>query len=317
MEDKLIVSYAPHIRKERYISTSMRDVLIALLPALIGSIFFFGIRSLLVVATSVITCVLAEYIWNRLLKKKNSITDLSAAVTGVLLAFCMPPSIPIYMVIVGGIFAIIIVKCFFGGIGQNIVNPALAARAFLLACWPVAMTDWTIPKADAVSGATPLAVMKGVGEGSLAKYTDLFFGTNIGGCIGEVSALLLIIGGIYLIARKVITPAIPVTYILTVGLFGFIFSKNGLLNGDFIYSILAGGVFLGGIFMATDYTTSPLTTKGQILYAFLAGIITGVIRVYGGYPEGVTYAILIMNIATPLIDKAITPKYFGKAVKVK
>ena len=317
MEDKLIVSYAPHIRKERYISTSMRDVLIALLPALIGSIFFFGIRSLLVVATSVITCVLAEYIWNRLLKKKNSITDLSAAVTGVLLAFCMPPSIPIYMVIVGGIFAIIIVKCFFGGIGQNIVNPALAARAFLLACWPVAMTDWTIPKADAVSGATPLAVMKGVGEGSLAKYTDLFFGTNIGGCIGEVSALLLIIGGIYLIARKVITPAIPVTYILTVGLFGFIFSKNGLLNGDFIYSILAGGVFLGGIFMATDYTTSPLTDKGQILYAFLAGIITGVIRVYGGYPEGVTYAILIMNIATPLIDKAIAPKYFGKAVKVK
>ena len=317
MEDKLIVSYAPHIRKERYISTSMRDVLIALLPALIGSIFFFGIRSLLVVATSVITCVLAEYIWNRLLKKKNSITDLSAAVTGVLLAFCMPPSIPIYMVIVGGIFAIIIVKCFFGGIGQNIVNPALAARAFLLACWPVAMTDWTIPKADAVSGATPLAVMKGVGEGSLAKYTDLFFGTNIGGCIGEVSALLLIIGGIYLIARKVITPAIPVTYILTVGLFGFIFSKNGLLNGDFIYSILAGGVFLGGIFMATDYTTSPLTDKGQILYAFLAGIITGVIRVYGGYPEGVTYAILIMNIATPLIDKAIAPKYFGKAVNVK
>jgi len=317
LEDKLIVSYAPHIRKERYISTSMRDVLIALIPALIGSVFFFGIRSLIVVAVSVITCVLSEYIWNKLLKKKNSITDLSAAVTGVLLAFCMPPSIPLYMVIVGGVFAIIIVKCFFGGIGHNIVNPALAARAFLLACWPVAMTDWTIPKADAVSGATPLAVMKGVGEGSLAKYTDLFFGTNIGGCIGEVSALLLIIGGIYLIARKVITPVVPVTYILTVGVFGFIFSKNGLFNGDFIYSIFAGGVFLGGIFMATDYTTSPLTSKGQILYAFLAGIITGVIRVYGGYPEGVTYAILIMNIATPLIDKAVVPKTFGKAVKTK
>lgn len=317
MEDKLIVSYAPHIRKERYISTSMRDVLIALIPALIGSVFFFGIRSLIVVAVSVTTCVLSEYMWNKLLKKKNSITDLSAAVTGVLLAFCMPPSIPLYMVIVGGVFAIIIVKCFFGGIGHNIVNPALAARAFLLACWPVAMTDWTIPKADAVSGATPLAVMKGVGEGSLAKYTDLFFGTNIGGCIGEVSALLLIIGGIYLIARKVITPVVPVTYILTVGIFGFIFSKNGLFNGDFIYSIFAGGVFLGGIFMATDYTTSPLTSKGQILYAFLAGIITGVIRVYGGYPEGVTYAILIMNIATPLIDKAVVPKTFGKAVKTK
>lgn len=317
MEDNLIVSYAPHIRKERYISTSMRDVLIALLPALIGSVFFFGMRTLIVVAVSVISCVLSEYIWNKILKKKNSITDLSAAVTGVLLAFCMPPNIPLYMVIVGGVFAIIIVKSFFGGLGQNIVNPALAARAFLLACWPVAMTDWTIPKADAVSGATPLAVMKGVGEGTLAKYSDLFFGTNIGGCIGEVSALLLLIGGIYLVARKVITPVIPVTYILTVGIFGFVFSKNGLLNGDFIYSMLAGGVFLGGIFMATDYTTSPLTLKGQALYAFLAGIITGVIRVYGGYPEGVTYAILIMNIATPLIDKAIVPKTFGKAVKAK
>ena len=317
MEDNLIVSYAPHIRKERYISTSMRDVLIALLPALIGSVFFFGIRALIVVAVSVISCVLSEYIWNKILKKKNSITDLSAAVTGVLLGFCMPPNIPLYMVAVGGVFAIIIVKCFFGGIGQNIVNPALAARAFLLACWPVQMTDWTIPAADAISGATPLAVMKGVSEGTLAKYSDLFFGTNIGGCIGEVSALLLIIGGIYLIARKVITPVVPVTYILTVGLFGFVFSKNGLLNGDFLYSIRAGGVFLGGIFMATDYTTSPLTSKGQMLYAFLAGIITGVIRVYGGYPEGVTYAILIMNIATPLIDKAIVPKTFGKAVKAK
>ena len=317
MEDKLIVSYAPHIRKERYISTSMRDVLIALLPALVGSFFFFGIRALIVVALSVISCVLSEYIWNKISKKKNSISDLSAAVTGLLLAFTLPPSIPYYMVVVGGVFAIIIVKCFYGGLGHNIVNPALAARAFLLACWPVAMTNWTIPGADAVSGATPLAVMKGVGEGTLAKYSDLFFGTNIGGCIGEVSALLLLIGGIYLILRKVITPVIPVTYILTVGFFGWIFNKNGLMSGDFLYSILAGGIFLGGIFMATDYTTSPLTAKGQFVYALMAGIITGVIRVYGGYPEGVTYAILIMNIATPLIDKAIVPKTFGKAVKAK
>jgi len=317
LEDKLIVSYAPHIRKERYISTSMRDVLIALLPALVGSFFFFGIRALIVVALSVISCVLSEYIWNKISKKKNSISDLSAAVTGLLLAFTLPPSIPYYMVVVGGVFAIIIVKCFYGGLGHNIVNPALAARAFLLACWPVAMTNWTIPGADAVSGATPLAVMKGVGEGTLAKYSDLFFGTNIGGCIGEVSALLLLIGGIYLILRKVITPVIPVTYILTVGFFGWIFNKNGLMSGDFLYSILAGGIFLGGIFMATDYTTSPLTAKGQFVYALMAGIITGVIRVYGGYPEGVTYAILIMNIATPLIDKAIVPKTFGKAVKAK
>lgn len=315
LEENYIVSYAPHIRKERYVSTSMRDVIIALLPALVGAVYFFGIRSLAVTAVCVIFCVMSEYIWTSAAKQKCSINDLSAVVTGILLAFCLPVSIPLYMAAVGSVFAIIVVKCFFGGLGQNIVNPALAARAFLLACWPVEMTNWAV-KSDAVSGATPLAVMKS-GEGTLAEYSDLFFGTNIGGCIGEVSALLLIIGGIYLLVRKVITPVIPVIYIATVGLFGYIFTKNGFFAGDFLYSILAGGVILGGIFMATDYTTSPLTLKGQALYALLAGIITGVIRVYGGYPEGVTYAILIMNIATPLIDKAIVPKTFGKAVKAK
>lgn len=317
MDEKLNVSYAPHIRTERYISTTMRDVLIALVPALCGGVYFFGIRALIVTLVSVCACMLSEYIWTVLAKKKNSLPDLSAAVTGVLLAFCMPPSVPYYMVTVGAVFAIIIVKSFFGGLGQNIVNPALAARAFLLACWPVAMTDYSIPGADAVSGATPLAVMKGVGEGTLASYRDLFLGTNIGGCIGEVSALLILIGALYLFVRKVISHVIPITYILTVGVFGLLFSKDGFMQGDFLYSILAGGVMLGGVFMATDYTTSPLTAKGQALYAFLAGIITGVIRVYGGYPEGVTYAILVMNIATPLIDKAIVPKTFGKAVKEK
>lgn len=315
--ENLVCSYAPHIRSERYISNTMKDVLIALIPALLGSVFFFGIRALAVVAVSMCTCVLAEYIWTKLAKKDNTVTDLSAAVTGVLLAFCMPPEIPFYMVIVGGVFAIIIVKSFFGGLGQNIVNPALAARAFLLACWPVAMTDFAVSNVDTISGATPLAVMKGVGEGSLASYTDLFLGTNIGGCIGEVSALLILIGGLYLIIRKVITPVIPLTYIITVGVFGTVFTKHGLMQGDFLYSVLSGGVMLGGFFMATDYTTSPLTSKGQFLYALLAGVITGVIRVYGGYPEGVTYAILVMNIATPLIDKAFVPKKFGKAVKEK
>lgn len=317
MENNLLVSYAPHIRTERYISTTMRDVIIAMLPALIGSVYFFGVRALAVTAVCVISCVLSEYIWTRALKKNTTINDLSAVVTGILLAFCLPPSIPYYMAAVGSVFAIIIVKCFFGGLGQNIVNPALAARAFLLACWPVEMTSWAIPNADAVTGATPLAVMKGVSEGALAKYSDLFFGTNIGGCIGEVSALLILIGCIYLFVRRVITPTVPVIYILTVGLFGWIFTKNGFFCGDFIYSVLSGGVMLGGVFMATDYTTSPLTAKGQALYAFLAGIITGVIRVYGGYPEGVTYGIMVMNIATPLIDKAFVPKTFGKAVKAK
>lgn len=314
MSDNLTVSYAPHIRKERYISTTMRDVLISLLPATVGSVFFFGYRSLLVILTTIIACVLSEFIWNKACKKENTVWDLSAVVTGTLLAMTLPPSIPFYMAAAGGVFAIIIVKCFFGGIGQNIVNPALAARAFLLASWPVAMTNWTVAGVDTISGATPLAAFKS-GVIHPAPTIDLFLGTNIGGSIGEVSALLLLIGGIYLIARKVITPVIPVTYIATVGLFGFFFTKSGLCKGDFLFSILSGGVFLGGIFMATDYTTSPLTAMGQFVYAIGAGIITGVIRVYGGYPEGVTYAILIMNVVTPLIDKVFLPKKFGKAVK--
>ena len=314
--ENLSVSYAPHIRTSRYISTTMRDVIIALLPALIGSVFFFGYRTLLVTAISIIACVLSEYIWDKLTKKPNTTKDLSCVVTGLLLAMCLPPSVPCYIAAVGGIFAIIIVKCFYGGLGQNIVNPALAARAFLLACWPVAMTNWTVNGIDALSGPTPLAAIK-AGVVNPAPHIDLFLGTNIGGSIGEVSALLLLIGGIYLIARKVITPTIPLTYILTVGIFGFIFTKSGLFKGDFAYSILSGGVFLAGFFMATDYTTSPLTQKGQFVYALGAGLITVIIRVWGSYPEGVTYAILIMNIITPLIDKVFVPKKFGEAVKAK
>ena len=313
MSENLSISYAPHIRKDRYISTTMRDVIIALMPALLASVYFFGIRSILVTILSVAGCVLSEYIWNKLCGKENTIGDLSAAVTGVLLAMCLPVSVPLYIPVVGGVFAIIIVKCFFGGLGQNIVNPALAARAFLLASWPVAMTDWTI---DSVSGATPLALLK-EGRTQLPNLLDLFLGTNIQGCIGEVSALLLMIGGIYLIIRKVITPVIPVTYLVTLGIFGFIFNPFGLFHGDFLFTILSGGAMLGAFFMATDYTTSPLTAKGQFIYAFGAGLITGVIRIYGGYPEGVTYGILIMNIVTPLIDKAVVPKTFGKAVKSK
>ena len=286
MSDNLLVSYAPHIRAKRYISTTMRDVIIALMPALIGSVFFFGYRTLIVTAVSIIAAVLAEYIWNKASKKPNTVKDLSCVVTGLLLAMCLPPSIPYYMAAVGSVFAIIIVKCFYGGLGQNIVNPALCARAFLLACWPVAMTNWTVHGVDALSGATPLAAIK-MGEVNPAPRLDLFLGTNIGGSIGEVSALLLLIGGIY------------------------------LFKGDFAYSIFSGGIFLAGFFMATDYTTSPLTQKGQFVYALGAGIITGVIRVWGGYPEGVTYAILIMNIATPLIDKVCVPQKFGKAVKAK
>ncbi len=316
MDNKLIVSYAPHIRAKDKVSSIMRDVIIALMPALICAVYFFGIDALVVTCTSAAFCVLFEYIWNKLTKKENTTVDLSAIVTGILLAFCLPSGIPLYMLIIGDAFAIIVVKCFYGGIGQNFVNPALAARAFLLACWPIAMTSFGEPSdafglfsADAVSGATPLAVIKGIEGGAMASLTDLFLG-YVGGSLGEVSALMLLIGGIYLLIRRVINPIIPVFYLVSLGLFGEFFSDFG-----FLYHILSGGAVLAAFFMATDYTTSPVSLIGQMIYAIGAGLLTGVIRIFGGYPEGVTYAILIMNILTPLLDKYIKPKKFGKAVK--
>lgn len=321
--NKLLVSYAPHLRGEDSIAKTMGNVVFALIPALVGAVYFFGFRALILTLVTVLSCVLSEYIWDRLTKKENTITDLSAVVTGVLLSFCLPVTLPLYMAAIGGVFAIIIVKMFFGGVGQNIVNPALAARAFLLASWPVDMTRFVAPfshlslfgaNADVVSGATPLAVVKGAEDAVAASYTNLFFG-NVAGCIGEVSALLLLIGGAYLLIRRIITPVIPLVYIATVGLFGWMFGGEGLFAGDFIYHILSGGVILAGFFMATDYVTSPMTAWGAAVYAFGAGLITGVIRIFGGYPEGATYGILVMNIVTPLIDKAIKPRVFGKGRK--
>lgn len=317
MNNKLIVSYAPHIRGKENVSAIMRDVIIALIPALLGGIYFFGIRALIITLTSAAFCVLFEFIWNKLTKKANSTGDLSAIVTGILLAFTLPPTIPIYMLIIGDAFAIIVVKCFYGGLGNNFVNPALAARAFLLACWPIAMTTYPAPfdkfglfeNANAISSATPLAAIKGVEGATVSSAWNLFFG-YVSGCIGEVSAFLLIIGGIYLIAKKIINVIIPLTYLATVGIFGAVFSDFG-----FAFHILSGGVILAAFFMATDYATSPVSHLGQFVYAFGAGLITGVIRIYGGYPEGVTYAILFMNIVTPLLDKYIKPRKFGKAVK--
>ena len=318
MENKLTVSFSPHVRGKDSVSSTMLDVITALIPALAGGIYFFGVRALIVCAVTVIACVLSEFLWDKATGKENTVGDLSAVVTGMLLSFTLPASIPYYMAAVGGVFAIIVVKMFFGGIGQNFVNPALAARGFLLASWPVAMTTYVSPlmrlnvfssNADAVTTATPLAVIKGIEDAAASSYKDLFLG-NIPGCIGEVSALLLLIGGVYLIIRKVIRPIIPLTYILTVGLFGFLFD-GGFAQGDFLYHILTGGVFLAGFFMATDYVTSPTTAKGEFIYALGAGVITGVIRLFGGYPEGVTYAILIMNIVTPIIDKYVRPRVFG------
>ncbi len=309
MENKLYVSYAPHIRSKENVSETMLDVLIALIPALAAGVYFFGVRALFTVLVSVAGSVAFESLWNLLLKKKNTVGDMSAAVTGVLLAFCLPPSIPLWIVVIGSFFAIVIVKGFFGGLGQNIVNPALAARAFLLACWPVDMTNYTLPftnlfSGEVVSSATPL-----VSE-IKPSYFELFIG-KIPGCIGEVSAVCLIIGGIYLLVKRRIDFVIPVCYIAGVGIFGALFGDG------FLFSVLSGGVILAGIFMATDYVTSPVTAKGQAIYAIFAAIVTAVIRKFGGYPEGVTYAILMANILTPLIDKFAVPKKFGYVKKVK
>ena len=314
--NNLTLSFAPHIRGCDKVKYTMLDVIIALIPALIGGIYFFGINSLILTVISVASCITFEYLWCILTKKPNTTGDLSAVITGLLLAFSVPPTLPAYMIVAASAFSIIIVKCCFGGIGQNIVNPALAGRAFLLAGWPSEMTKYVQPNdafslfskgtADAVTGATPLSYIKGLENAEPSTLSDMFFG-NVSGCIGEVSAFLLLIGGLYLIVKRVINPVIPITYLVSLGLFGMIFGSNG----GFLYHILAGGAFLGAFFMATDYTTTPVTKTGMFVFALGAGILTGVIRIFGGYPEGVTYAILFMNVCVPLIDKKIMPRVFG------
>ena len=308
MQNKLIVSYAPHIRTEQATPIIMRDVAIALLPSVLVGILAFGVQALFMTLICVISAVFFEYIWCRWTKKELTVHDGSAVVTGILIAMNVPPSAPLWIGIVGAAFAIIIVKCFFGGIGHNFANPALAARAFLLSCWPVAMTTFAQPSfgsliqtTPVISSATPLVAAE-----NTYSYMDLFLG-NCPGCIGEISALAILVGGIYLLYRKVITWHIPVIYTAVVFVFSYILGVDGL------YQILSGGLLLGAVFMATDYTTSPMTVKGQILYAFLIGVLTVVIRNFGNLPEGVSYSILIMNVVTPLIDKFTKNKRYGGA----
>lgn len=318
MENILTVSHSPHIVGKDTVRSIMLDVIIALLPALIAGCIIFGLRALVVTAVCVLSCVIAEYIWNKLLKKDNTCGDLSAVVTGMLLAYNMPASIPLWMTVIGSVFAIIVVKQFFGGLGHNFMNPALAARAFLLASWALAMTTWypvgtifpVFSAPDAVSSATPLAAY-GTGDAAKYSYLTLFLG-NYGGCIGETSALALLLGAAYLVVKRVIRIRVPLIYIATVAVGTWLFAgSNGIGSGDWLYQILSGGLILGACFMATDYTTTPTTPKGQIIFALGCGIITVLIRVWGGYPEGVSYSILLMNIATPLIDKFTAPKRFG------
>lgn len=306
MNNKLIVSSSPHIRSGETISSVMRDVVIALLPATLAGIYYFRLGAVKVILLAVLAAIVTEAGIQKLRKQEVSINDWSAILTGLLLAFNLPASAPWWIPVVGSVFAIAVVKQMFGGLGNNFMNPALAARAMLLASWPVEMTSWVNPGADAVSTATPLVMF---GSADAPSLFNLFIG-NHGGCIGETSALALILGGIYLVYRGVITPRVPVIYISTVAVLT-------LILGDFdpyfmIYQVLAGGLMIGAIYMATDYVSSPVTPKGQIIFALGCGLITSIIRIYGGYPEGVSYSILLMNVASPLIDKYTSPRVFGE-----
>ena len=326
MENKLIVSSSPHVRTNKDTSYIMKQVVIALLPATLAALFFFRLSALNVIFFCVTGSVGAEFLCQKISKQESTIGDFSAVVTGLLLAFNVPASLPWWMCLLGAAFAIIVVKMVFGGIGNNFVNPALAARAFLLASFPVAMTLWTRTgvnwvssgNIDAYTTATPLSFLKAGSNGVSAladsgiSISNMLIG-NIGGCIGETSAVLIILGGLYLMYKGIINYVIPTFYICTVAILMFIL---GGFNFTFvIYELLSGGLMLGAFFMLTDYTTSPMTKKGQIIYAVLAGLITTVIRLYGGYPEGVSYSILLVNIMTPLIDKYTKTKVFGEVSK--
>ena len=306
MERLLVVSSSPHIHSPLSTKKIMTWVLIALAPAGLAGAYFFGYRAALVMAVCVAFSVLSEKVWQKCAHQADTTSDLSAAVTGLLLAYNLPPSIPFWMAALGSIFSIIIVKQFFGGIGCNIVNPALAGRAVMLTSWPVPMTSWTI---DGVSTATPLAMMKG-GFGNLPPMYDLFIG-HVGGCIGETSAAALLIGFAILLWKDIIKWHIPIVYIAVVGALSMALGRP---MGP-VYAIFSGGLLLGAIFMATDYTTSPMTKKGQIIFAAGCGFLTALIRSYGGYPEGVSYSILIMNLTVPLIDKVARPHIFGEVKK--
>lgn len=309
----LTVASSPHIRGDFRSSRLMLDVCIALLPALAMGTWVLGVRSLLVVAVSILSAMGAEWLYALLTKKRNTLPDCSAMVTGLLLAMTLPASIPLYQAALGSVFAIVVVKLMAGGLGQNVFNPALTARALMMVIWPVSMVRFNALGVDGVTAATPLhhMVMPALPEESLM---DMFLG-NIPGCIGEVSAAALILGGIYLVIRKVISPRIPVAYLGTVAVLTLIFSKTGNPIAWMLYSLTGGGVMLGAIFMATDYATSPVTAKGQILYGIGCGVLTVVLRYFGLYPEGVTYAILLMNALTWALDRYTAPRRFGTAKK--
>jgi electron transport complex protein RnfD len=309
---RFTASSSPHLFAPKTVPSIMRDVVIALIPATAFGVYRFGFYSLYVVLAAVFGTVATEYIGHSLMKRPMSVGDWSAVVSGVLIGLGCPPYVPLWLPFLGGVFAMAIVKLPFGGLGHNFLNPALAARAFLMASWPDLMTQWTRTSVAAVSSATPLAAFK---IGQTTSYADMFFG-NIPGSIGEISKLMLLIGFVYLLVRRIVVPTTPFGFIMGLFAFGWIFGgHNGLFSGDGLFSILSGGALMGAFFMCSDYVTSPITPKGQVIMGIGAGAFTALIRAYGSYAEGVTYAILFLNVVTPLIDKFVRPKAFGEAEK--
>ncbi|MCD7859416.1 MAG: RnfABCDGE type electron transport complex subunit D [Firmicutes bacterium] len=318
---ELTISSSPHIHSKTTTATIMRDVLIALVPALCGSVYFFGLRALIMVLLSCAGCVFFEWAYRRLLRLDSTVHDGSALVTGALLAFVCPVTLPYWCLLIGDFFAIVVVKQLFGGIGRNFMNPALAARAFLFS-WAAYMSSWVVPgfnltgawsTADAVTAATPLAAMH---QGSLegVNLLSLFLG-NVGGSLGETSALLLLLGAAYLLIRRVISIRIPAAYLLTVAVLTFLFPRGNDRLTWMAAQLCGGGLMLGAFFMATDYVTSPITKWGQVLFGIGCGVITVVIRYFGSYAEGVSYAILVMNACVALLDRVGRPVKFGAPKK--
>lgn len=309
MNEMYNVSVSPHLRSETGTNSIMRDVAIALLPPCLFGIYNFGYQALLVILVSVLVAILTEFVYEKLVRRPVTIGDWSAVVTGMILAVNLPATLPLWMVALGSIFSILVVKQLFGGLGQNFMNPALAGRCFLLISFAGSMNSFIDPMTNAVSGATPLAVLKDGGSYDLAA---MFLG-KIPGTIGEISTLALLIGAAYLLAKKVISIRIPGTYILTFAVFAFIFGRQDL--GYVLAEICGGGLIFGAFFMATDYVTSPITPKGQIIFGICLGILTGLFRLFGGSSEGVSYAIIFCNILVPLIEKVTLPTAFGKGGK--
>ena len=320
MAKKLTVSASPHVRSNETTTGIMLDVILALVPALVMSAIYFGSRALVLTAVTVASCVLSEFVCRKVMKRDNTLGDLSAVVTGIILAFNLPATLPLWMAAIGGIIAIVVVKQMFGGIGQNFVNPAMTARIILMVSFPTAMANWVVSgsdawSADAITAATPMATLAGAKGGNLVAVSDslpsiaeMLLGRH-GGSMGEVCSVALICGGLYLLLRKVISPIIPFFFIGTVAVFMF-FAGYG--NIEFVvYQLLGGGLMLGAFFMATDYATSPITKKGKIIFAIGCGLITSVIRIYGSLPEGVSFSIILMNILVPHIENFTLSKPFG------